>query len=246
MFQDVAHGEHWHEDVWQRALNDVFRTMDQNPDVDAILGYSEGAMVGASLILEEVALEAWTGRTPRIKFAIFISGAPPLKLEGPDRIVPQLADQAGIVINIPTFHIFGCNDAFLKSAVALHNVCQPQTATMFDHGLGHIVPRDTENVQMIADILGDLIPRFEAMSDWDEEYNFEDEENWNYFGDEENNFEDDENYFGDDENSFEDEEDINTEDEDSGDEETDVEGEVDAHVEGERRRWPVVVDTEGW
>jgi hypothetical protein len=32
---------------------------------------------------------------------------------------------------------------------------------MYDHGLGHIVPRDAENVQMLADIFEELIPRVE-------------------------------------------------------------------------------------
>jgi hypothetical protein len=32
---------------------------------------------------------------------------------------------------------------------------------MFDHGLGHIVPRDAENVRMLADILEELIPKVE-------------------------------------------------------------------------------------
>lgn len=77
-------------------------------------------------------------------------------------MVAQLADEAGTVIHIPTFHIFGCDDAFLGGAVALYNVCDPKTATMFDHGLGHIVPRDAENVRMLADILADLIPDVEA------------------------------------------------------------------------------------
>ncbi len=95
------------------------------------------------------------------QFAIFISGSPPLKLEGNNRVVAQLADEVGTVIRIPTFHIFGCDDAFLGGAVALYNVCDPENATMFDHGLGHIVPRDAENVRMLADILGELIPNVE-------------------------------------------------------------------------------------
>ncbi|KAK0724063.1 hypothetical protein B0H67DRAFT_99330 [Lasiosphaeris hirsuta] len=57
------------------------------------------------------------------QFGIFISGAPPLKFEGDNRIVVQLADESSTVIHIPTFHIFGCDDAFLSSSVALFDVC---------------------------------------------------------------------------------------------------------------------------
>jgi hypothetical protein len=102
-----------------------------------------------------------------------------LKFEGDNRIVAQLADQVGVVINIPTFHIFGCNDAFVGGAVALYNVCDPTNSTMYDHGLGHIVPRDAENVQMLADIFEELIPRVEGerqMEDWREAENVRESE----------------------------------------------------------------------
>ncbi|KAK4038648.1 serine hydrolase FSH [Parachaetomium inaequale] len=162
MFQECGDGEDWHQQVWREAMDDVFRTLDEHPDVNAVIGYSEGAMVGASLIVEEALQAQQTGRQPRIQFAIFISGSPPLKFEGNDRVVAQLADQVGTAIDIPTFHIFGCNDAFLSGAVALYNVCEPTKSTMFDHGLGHIVPRDAENVRMLADILEQLIPKLEG------------------------------------------------------------------------------------
>ncbi|GAB1316831.1 Serine hydrolase domain-containing protein [Madurella fahalii] len=161
MFQNCGEGEDWHQQVWREALDGVIKTVDENPEVDAIIGYSEGAMVGASLVVEEAMREKRTGRPRRIKFAVFISGAPPLKFEGKDRIIAQLADEAGVVIDIPTFHIFGCDDAFLSSAVALFNVCEPAEATLYDHGLGHVVPRDAENVRMLGDILEELLPKIQ-------------------------------------------------------------------------------------
>ncbi|KAK3902330.1 serine hydrolase-domain-containing protein [Staphylotrichum tortipilum] len=139
MFQDCGEGDDWHQQVWREALDDVQKTIDEHPDVEALIGYSEGAMVGASFIVDEATKAQKTGREPRIKFAIFISGSPPLKLEGDNRVVAQLADEAGTVIDIPTFHIFGCDDAFLGGAVALYN-----------------------NVRMLADILAKLIPDVEA------------------------------------------------------------------------------------
>ena len=65
------------------------------------------------------------------------------------------------MIDIPTLHIFGCDDAFLPSAIALFNVCDQKTAVMYDHGLGHIVPRDAENVGLLSDMLAELIPEVE-------------------------------------------------------------------------------------
>ena len=161
-FQRVGPGSNeWHARAWQAALDDVLGTIDADANVDALLGYSEGAMVGASVIVEEARRAARTGRPHRIKFAVFISGAPPLRLEG-HRIVSCLKDESGVVIDVPTFHIFGCDDAFLTSAVALYNVCNPATAKMYDHGLGHIVPRDSENVGLLGEILAQVVPRVEA------------------------------------------------------------------------------------
>ena len=161
-FQRAGPGNNeWHARAWERALDDVFKSIDEDPEIEALMGYSEGAMVSASLIVEEAKRAARTGRPRRIKFAVFISGAPPLRLDG-HRIVSCLRDESGVVIDIPTFHIFGCDDAFLSSAVALYNVCDPDTAKMYDHGLGHIVPRDSENVGLLGEILGRVMPKIEA------------------------------------------------------------------------------------
>lgn len=161
-FQRVGPGaDEWHTRAWQRALDEVLARIDSDDEIDALLGYSEGAMVGASIILEEALRAAQTGRPRRIKFAVFISGAPPLRLEG-QKIVSCLKDESGVVIDVPTFHIFGCDDAFLTSAVALYNVCDPDTAKMYDHGLGHIVPRDSENVGLLGDVLSHVMPKVEA------------------------------------------------------------------------------------
>ncbi|KAK0624156.1 serine hydrolase FSH [Immersiella caudata] len=162
MLQSASHGEEWHQRAWLKALESVIHTVEQDPEIDAIIGYSEGAMVAASLVVEEARRFQMYGTPRRIKFAIFISGAPPLKMEGDNRITAQLADEIkDAVIDIPTFHIFGCDDAFLSSAVALFNVCDQKTATMYDHGLGHIVPRDNENVSILGDVLGKIIPPVE-------------------------------------------------------------------------------------
>lgn len=60
--------EDWHQEAWRHALNGVFKTIDEDPEIDAILGYSEGAMVAASTIVEEVERCAREkGRERRIK-----------------------------------------------------------------------------------------------------------------------------------------------------------------------------------
>jgi hypothetical protein len=68
----------------------------------------------------------------------------------------------GEVIKIPTLHVFGCEDAFLSSAISLFNVCEQSCAYMFDHGLGHIVPRDADNVNNLGVLLQDLIIKYDG------------------------------------------------------------------------------------
>ncbi|KAK1777235.1 serine hydrolase-domain-containing protein [Copromyces sp. CBS 386.78] len=160
--QSATEEEDWHQEAWREALDGVFKTVDDDPEINAIIGYSEGAMVAASFIVEErERCLREKGRERRIKFGIFIAGAPPLKFEGNKRITAQLFDEVGAVIDIPTLHIFGCDDAFLTSAVALFNVCDPRTAVMYDHGLGHIVPRDAENVYRLGTVLENVVPKVE-------------------------------------------------------------------------------------
>lgn len=45
--------EDWHQEAWRQALDGVFKTLDEDPEINAIIGYSEGAMVAASAIVEE-------------------------------------------------------------------------------------------------------------------------------------------------------------------------------------------------
>jgi hypothetical protein len=57
----------WHQRAWREALDSVFTTIDADPEIDAIIGYSEGAMVGASLVVEEGMRCQRSGLPRRIK-----------------------------------------------------------------------------------------------------------------------------------------------------------------------------------
>jgi hypothetical protein len=46
-------GVDWHQKVLRDTLDNVNRTIAGDLEIDGILGYSEGAMVGASVVLEE-------------------------------------------------------------------------------------------------------------------------------------------------------------------------------------------------
>ncbi|ORY68326.1 serine hydrolase FSH [Pseudomassariella vexata] len=138
------------------AINCVSQAIDEDPEIDALIGYSEGAMLAASLLYQENKNWEEKGIPRRIKFAIFFSGAPPLVPNG-EGVASQLADEVGTVIDIPTYHVFGSNDPLVYSSVALYNVCNQDAAGLYDHGLGHLVPRDSENVKQLGELLHDTI-----------------------------------------------------------------------------------------
>lgn len=70
-----------------------------------------------------------------------------------DQIQVLLADQDKDVIDIPSLHVIGCNDPYVSGAVALYNMCDRDTAEIFDHGKGHTVPRDARTIQELCDAI---------------------------------------------------------------------------------------------
>ncbi|KAF4124438.1 Serine hydrolase (FSH1) [Geosmithia morbida] len=127
------------------SLDELIGKIDEDPEVDGILGYSEGAAVSASLILEEQRRFEEEGRPRRIKYAIFFAGWPPARLVN-GKVQMLFADECEDMIDIPTCHIIGCNDPYVNGAMALYGMCDEDTAVMFDHGKGHTVPRDARTV----------------------------------------------------------------------------------------------------
>lgn len=47
----------------------------------------------------------------------------------------------------------GSLDPYLHGSMALYNVCDPDTAYLFDHAKGHTIPRDKETVKELGDII---------------------------------------------------------------------------------------------
>ncbi|KAK3172948.1 hypothetical protein OEA41_006274 [Lepraria neglecta] len=131
------------------ALDRLFEILDEDPEIDGVLGYSEGATTAATLVLEERRRREEEGRPRRIKYAIFFAGWPPLRLHN-DSVQCLLADECEDTIDVPTCHIVGCNDPYIHGAMALFGVCNEDTATLFDHGKGHTVPRDARTIQELA------------------------------------------------------------------------------------------------
>ncbi|KAH8881785.1 duf341 domain-containing protein [Thozetella sp. PMI_491] len=150
-------------DSVRTTLQMLIDIIDSDPEIEGILGYSEGATTAASLILEERVRSEKQGRPRRIKRAIFFAGWPPLSLDdGEARVL--LADECEDVIDVPTLHIVGCSDPYILGALALYNMCDEDSAELFDHGKGHTVPRDARTIKELVDGIKRLTDKKES---WD-------------------------------------------------------------------------------
>ncbi|KAL8691097.1 MAG: hypothetical protein Q9218_003607 [Villophora microphyllina] len=119
---------------------------------DGILGFSEGAAAIAGWLFRHLA----EGTRLPVKFAVFMSGTPPAHYQKKDVL---LADETCERIKIPTTHILGSKDPAYRGSLALYNLCDEESAGIYDHGKTHTVPWDLHITQTIAKELGVVISR---------------------------------------------------------------------------------------
>ena len=134
----------------KKALNALYQTMDEHGPFDGVCAYSEGTVMAGTLIMHEAWRLEREGRPRQIKRAVFFAGWPPLTPES-NKIV--LADTSEEVIDIPTCHVVGADDPYLHGALGLFNVCDQDTAVLFDHGKGHTIPRDAQTLKELGDVI---------------------------------------------------------------------------------------------
>lgn len=51
----------------------------------------------------------------------------------------------------------GSLDPYLAGSIALYNVCDMDTAYLFDHAKGHTLPRDKGTVKELGDIIRNVV-----------------------------------------------------------------------------------------
>lgn len=140
-----------------KCLDYLLEIMEREGPFDAIIGYSEGATVASTLLLHEHRRAARLGIQPMFKYAIFFAGWPPID---PDDHHIILSDESEEIIEIPTCHIIGSLDPYLHGSLALYNVCDPDTAHLFDHAKGHTLPRDRDTVKELGDVIRAAIQEY--------------------------------------------------------------------------------------
>ncbi|KAJ6081019.1 hypothetical protein N7499_005893 [Penicillium canescens] len=114
-------GEGW-DGRWnnhQQVMDYLYDILEKNPDIAGVIGYSEGATMAASLIMDEAKKAQETGRVQDV----------------------VLADESDLILDVPTLHVVGADDPYRYGALALFNVCDPDSAALFDTGGGHTIPR---------------------------------------------------------------------------------------------------------
>ncbi|KAL8941460.1 MAG: hypothetical protein Q9211_001816 [Gyalolechia sp. 1 TL-2023] len=72
---------------------------------------------------------------------------------------PILADERPERINLPTFHVVGARDPARLASMSLYNLCNPRSATLYDHGKGHTIPWASSPTVEIARGVRDLLQR---------------------------------------------------------------------------------------
>ena len=86
-----------------KLLDDI---LDKNPDIEGVVGYSEGACMASTYILNEEQRFRETGRPRRIKCGLFITGAPPINREKGFVLADEQED---VMVDVPTLHVIGAN-----------------------------------------------------------------------------------------------------------------------------------------
>ena len=143
----------------QEAIDRIYRIVDQEGPFDGILGNSEGATIAATFLIDYLQKIARNERQPGLRCAVFMSGSAPFTADGKDVL---LADEQGQIITVPTCHIIGWNDSVIDNAIALYHLCEEESATIVDHGKGHMVPHDEKSSQIMIKGIRDLIARCSA------------------------------------------------------------------------------------
>ncbi|KXT02179.1 hypothetical protein AC578_5964 [Pseudocercospora eumusae] len=124
----------------QEAVDYVREVIEEDGPYDAIMGFSQGASVTASLLAQSAG---------NIKFAVFICAAliPPSSATA-----DELARTIGSFghIDVPTLHVIGQQDICYNQSIQLSKTCEQSLAQVVFHSGGHDVPRDDVNSRKIA------------------------------------------------------------------------------------------------
>ncbi|KAI9662565.1 MAG: hypothetical protein M1821_008732 [Bathelium mastoideum] len=124
------------------AINDLDSYVNEAGPFDGILGFSQGAILAAMLLIRR-------GHHAPFSFAVFICAGTPFSEQALKKGVLELLDpvkEEGPVIFVPSAHIYGAKDPDVEHAHLLAKLCQDFGRIIYDHGAGHEIPRSPRGV----------------------------------------------------------------------------------------------------
>ncbi|KAJ6070538.1 hypothetical protein N7467_011857 [Penicillium canescens] len=146
----------------QQSLDSVFNIIEEEQGPMGVIGFSEGASIGVSLMIEEQRRQREDEEyKPRIKCAILCSGTLPLQVIS-DRV--RLVVDTPETIKAPTLHVLSATDPFSTGNIVVYRLFDPETADILDNGTGHIIPRDNGVLEEIRAWILELGSALEADS----------------------------------------------------------------------------------
>ncbi|RYP82306.1 hypothetical protein DL769_001708 [Monosporascus sp. CRB-8-3] len=144
------------------ALDDLAAHVSENGPFDAIMGFSMGSLMAATLLLRPHEVTAdrpeWAAARAMVRSAVFMCGIRPLaSIELQQEMMEKLRGQdVGLHgrynhINVPTVHIWSPSDPeILGESEALMKMCDKDKRVEILHTAGHAVPSDSVEAEAAA------------------------------------------------------------------------------------------------
>ena len=126
------------------TLEDLENYLEDQGPFDAVLGFSQGAILAATFMVKE----ARENRiTTAFRCAIFFSCP---AVVDPLRCKVLDAETDGEILCVSTAHIFGSKDPAPDACFNVSQVCDRRKSEVYEHDCGHEIPRESHAVSEIA------------------------------------------------------------------------------------------------
>ena len=139
------------------ALDNLESFIELDGPFDAILGYSHGAQLAASMLARARTRKSRVAES--IKCAIFISGGIPYTTDsrysrdGTTTMQHIDPEKSGAVLDIPTANIWGRNDSrYPGTSEVLSKLCHPAWRAIYVHAGGHEIPGGSPREYLIDSV----------------------------------------------------------------------------------------------
>ena len=75
--------------------------------------------------------------------------------------LPLDAETEVEAVDLPIFHVIGSGNPFVEAPMNLYSVCAKDAAELFDHGIGHMMPREMKTLKELAECLDQFVDAIE-------------------------------------------------------------------------------------